>query len=152
MPAGPAPARRRPTLLVVGCGDVGLRVLRLLHPRWRVDVVPRACDMVVVGATEIESDDRSPVSVRSTLELLSAAHSVLPGLAEARVLHSEANLRPALPDNLPFTHHESGPDGGLIRLNGLYRHGWLMAPALVDDALAQAGLAPTRQEAADVLA
>jgi nucleoside-diphosphate-sugar epimerase len=27
---------RRPTLLIVGCGDVGMRVLRLLHPRWRV--------------------------------------------------------------------------------------------------------------------
>ena len=27
---------RRPTLLIVGCGDVGVRVLRLLVPRWRV--------------------------------------------------------------------------------------------------------------------
>ena len=27
---------KRPTLLIVGCGDVGLRVLRLLHGRWRV--------------------------------------------------------------------------------------------------------------------
>jgi nucleoside-diphosphate-sugar epimerase len=27
---------RRPRLLIVGCGDIGLRVLRLLHPRWRV--------------------------------------------------------------------------------------------------------------------
>ena len=27
---------RRPTLLIIGCGDVGLRVLRLLQPRWRV--------------------------------------------------------------------------------------------------------------------
>ena len=27
---------RQPTLLIVGCGDVGLRVLRLLAPRWRV--------------------------------------------------------------------------------------------------------------------
>lgn len=36
MLVGPAPARRRPTLLVVGCGDVGLRLLALLHPRWRV--------------------------------------------------------------------------------------------------------------------
>jgi len=25
---------------------------------------------------------------------------------------------------------------GLLRLNGLFRHGWLLAPALVDDALA----------------
>ena len=29
-------ADRRPTLLVVGCGDVGLRVLRLLRGRWRL--------------------------------------------------------------------------------------------------------------------
>ena len=27
---------RRPTLLIVGCGDVGLRVLRLVQPAWRV--------------------------------------------------------------------------------------------------------------------
>ena len=27
---------RRPTLLIVGCGDIGQRVLQLLHPRWRV--------------------------------------------------------------------------------------------------------------------
>lgn len=27
---------RRPTLLIVGCGDIGLRVLRLLAGRWRV--------------------------------------------------------------------------------------------------------------------
>ena len=31
-----AAAHRRPTLLIVGCGDVGLRVLRLLRGRWRV--------------------------------------------------------------------------------------------------------------------
>ena len=107
------------------------RPVRLLHPRWRVYVVPRPGDLVVVGATEIESEDRSPVSVRSTLELLSAAHSVLPGLAEARVVHSEANLRPALPDNLPASTHQPG----LSRINGLFRHGWLIAPALVQQAL-----------------
>lgn len=107
------------------------RPVRLLHPRWRVYVVPRPGDIVVVGATEIESEDRSPVSLRSTLELLSAAHSVLPGLAEARVVHSEANLRPALPDNLPLLTTQPG----LTRINGLFRHGWLIAPALVQQAL-----------------
>lgn len=112
---------------------VGLqRPVRLLHPRWRVYVVPRPGDTVVVGATEIESEDRSPVSLRSTLELLSAAHSVLPGLAEARILHSESNLRPALPDNLPRTTSQPG----LTHINGLFRHGWLIAPALVEQALA----------------
>ncbi len=37
LPPAHVPQRaRRPTLLIVGCGDVGLRVLRLVHPRWRV--------------------------------------------------------------------------------------------------------------------
>ena len=44
---------------------------------------------------------------------------------------------PALPDNLPFLHHEPG----LLRINGLYRHGWLLAPALVERLLDTAGLA-----------
>ena len=35
MTAPPSRARR-PTLLIVGCGDIGQRVLRLVHPRWRV--------------------------------------------------------------------------------------------------------------------
>ena len=32
----PLRQQRRPSLLIVGCGDVGLRVLRLVAPRWRV--------------------------------------------------------------------------------------------------------------------
>jgi glycine oxidase len=107
------------------------RPLRLLHPRSRVYMVPRPGDIVVVGASEIESEDRSPISVRTLLGLLSAAHSVIPELAEARLVHSETNLRPAMPDNLPLVHVEPG----LTRINGLFRHGWMIAPALVDDAL-----------------
>ncbi len=112
--------------------DLGLvRPIRLLHARHRVYVVPRAPDIVVVGASEIESEDRSPVTVRTTVELLAAAHSILPALAEARIVHSETNLRPALPDNQP--HLETVP--GLTRINGLFRHGWLIAPAVVEQAL-----------------
>ena len=107
------------------------RPLRLLHVRHRVYVVPRAPDIVVVGASEIESEDRSPVSLRTTVELLAAAHSIVPALAEARVVHSETNLRPALPDNLPLLHTEPG----LTRINGLFRHGWLIAPGMVETAL-----------------
>jgi glycine oxidase len=111
------------------------RPLRLLHPRSRVYLVPRPGGIVVVGASEIESEDRSPISVRTLLGLLSAAHSVIPELAEARFVHSETNLRPALTDNLPLLHTEPG----LTRINGLFRHGWMIAPALVEDALRQAG-------------
>ncbi len=106
------------------------RPLRLLHPRHRVYIVPRANGRIMVGASEIESEDRSPISLRSTVELLAAAHSVLPELAEARIELSDVNLRPALPDNLPVIEQSDG----LTRINGLFRHGWLIAPALVEDA------------------
>jgi glycine oxidase len=54
----------------------------------------------------------------------------------------ESNLRPALPDNEPHTHIEPG----LLRINGLFRHGWLLAPALVQDALVALGLDATEKE------
>ena len=112
------------------------RPVRLLHPRHGIYLVPRPDDVLLVGATEIESEDRSPVSLKSAVELMAAAHSVLPALAEARILRLDRNLRPALPDNAPRIEVQDG----LVRINGLFRHGWLMAPALVDDGLAQAGL------------
>jgi glycine oxidase len=114
------------------------RPLRLLHPRYAVYLVPRAGGQVIVGASEIESEDRSPVSLRTTVELLAAAHSVVPELGEARIVSADVNLRPALPDNLPRIRHGAG----LTRINGLYRHGWLIAPAMVEDALGHAGLDP----------
>ena len=107
------------------------RPLRLLHPRHRVYLVPRSGNRIVVGASEIESEDRSPISLRSTVELLAAAHSVIPELAEARIIHSETNLRPALPDNLPLMEISNG----ITRINGLFRHGWLIAPALLEQVL-----------------
>jgi glycine oxidase len=112
------------------------RPVRLMHPRHSVYIVPRPDHQVLVGASEIECEDRSPVSVRSTLELLSAAHSAIPALAEARIIRSETNLRPALPNNLPALRHAPG----ITVINGLYRHGWLIAPALVEQALQELGL------------
>jgi glycine oxidase len=112
------------------------RPVRLLHPRHRVYIVPRPNDVVLVGASEIESEDRSPVSLRSAVELMAAAHSVLPALAEARILQLDVNLRPAMPDHHPHVHHEAG----LLRINGLYRHGWLLAPALLAQGLSHAGI------------
>ena len=76
------------------------------------------------------------MSLRTAVELMAAAHSAVPELAEARIVHLEANLRPALPDNEPRIDQSDG----LLRINGLFRHGWLLAPALVQDALHGLGL------------
>lgn len=138
----------RGEVIWLDCPGHGLtRPVRLLHPRHRVYIVPRTARDVLVGASEIESEDRSPVSLRSATELMAAAHSVVPALAEARILKMDVNLRPALPDNNPIIEHH----GRLLRINGLFRHGWLLAPALVEQALDQTGwcaaLAGERQAA-----
>lgn len=105
------------------------RPVRLLHPRYRLYVVPRENQIYVIGASEIEADDASPISVRSCLELLSAAYSVHSGFAEARILETLTNRRAAFSDNLPQLHYQPG----LIAINGLYRHGFLIAPVVVEE-------------------
>ncbi len=107
------------------------RPTRMLHPRYKIYIVPRANNRYVIGATEIESEDRSEVSVRSSLELLSALYSMHTGFAEARIVRMLTNCRPALKDNLPNIEQSKK----LTRINGLYRHGYLLAPAIVEKAL-----------------
>ena len=109
-------------------------MLRLLHPRYPVYIVPRAEGKLIVGATSIESDDRSPVSARGALELLTSAFSVLPALAEARILEFNTQVRPALPDNLPALHFDH--ERKVLYINGLYRHGFLLTPTIVEEVLA----------------
>lgn len=136
----------RGEVIWLDCPAHGLRrPVRLLHLRHRVYIVPRSARDVLVGASEIESEDRSPVSLRSATELMAAAHSVVPALAEARILKLDVNLRPALPDNNPLIEWA----GRSLIINGLFRHGWLLAPALVEQAFAaddarKAGLAPAK--------
>jgi glycine oxidase len=103
------------------------RPVRLIHPRWPLYIIPRAGHQFMIGATSIEAEDRG-VSVRSALELLSAAYAVHPAFAEARIVEFGSGLRPAFPDNLP----RIAIDGEKIAVNGLYRHGFLLAPALAE--------------------
>lgn len=77
----PLPVRRpqRPSLLIVGCGDIGLRVLKLLQGRWRVLALTRhpeqAPALRAAGAVPLIGDlDAEPTLAR------------LAGLADA-VLH-----------------------------------------------------------------
>jgi glycine oxidase len=105
------------------------RPTRLIHPRYPIYIAPKQDHVFVIGATEIESDDLSPASVRSTLELLSAAYTVHSGFAEARILEISTQARPTLPDNLPAV---KSPRPRMLQINGLYRHGFLIAPAVAD--------------------
>lgn len=110
--------------------DVHLsRPTRLIHPRYPIYIAPKQDHLFVIGATEIESNDLSPPSVRSTLELLSAAYAVHPGFGEARILEIASQCRPTLPDNLPAIRKLNART---LQINGLYRHGFMISPALLD--------------------
>jgi glycine oxidase len=102
------------------------RPVRMLHPRLPLYLVPRGEGVFMLGATMLESEARRHVSVRSMLELLGAAFALHPALGEAEILEFGADLRPALPDNLPRVDRR----GRVIRVNGLFRHGFLLAPIM----------------------
>ena len=115
--------------LIVRSKDVSLRrPVRLLHPRQPIYVVPQGDGRFVVGATVIEREDDGPMTVRSALELLGSAYALHPAFAEAEVLDMGAGVRPAFPDNVPRI--EIADEGRFIRVNGAYRHGFLLAPVL----------------------
>ncbi len=122
----------RGELLYLHAPDVNLsRPVRLMHPRYSIYIVPRANSVYVVGATAIESEDDRDITVRSALELLSAAYTVHTGFAEGRLIETSVSCRPAFPDNLPRIYAADG----LMRINGLYRHGFLISPILSEFAV-----------------
>jgi glycine oxidase len=115
-------------MIIVESDEIELsRPIRLIHPRWPLYIIPRANNQFMIGATSIEREDDG-VSVRSALELLSAAYAVHPAFGEARIVEIGSGLRPAFPDNLP----RISIDNQRIAVNGLYRHGFLLAPALAE--------------------
>jgi glycine oxidase len=127
--AAELPALRgvRGEMLVIETDEITLsRPIRLLHPRIPFYIVPWAGNRFMLGATLIESGDRGPATVRSALDLLGLAYTLHPAFGEARIVSVGADVRPSFPDNSPKIILR----GRQILVNGLYRHGFLLAPAL----------------------
>ena len=115
--------------IVVRAPEIDIkRPVRLLHPRFPLYLVPWGDGLFMVGATAIEREDAGPVTLRSALELLSAAYVLDPAFGEAEILALGAGVRPAFPDNRP----RIIPTKGYIYVNGLYRHGFLLAPVMAE--------------------
>ncbi len=115
--------------LIIQTQEVSLkRPIRLLHPRTPLYVIPWGIGTYMIGATVIENDEQGPVTLRSALDLLSAALTLHPAFADARILDAGAGVRPAFSDNVPRVIVR----GRQIVVNGLYRHGFLLSPALAE--------------------
>lgn len=117
----------RGEMMVIRCPEVTLtRTIRLLHPRIPLYIVPRGDGVYMLGATMLETGAKTRVTARAAVELLSAAYALHPAFAEAEILELGADARPAFPDNLPRLRRR----GNTLYANGLYRHGYLLAPAV----------------------
>lgn len=122
----------RGEMLILRTPDVSLsRPVRLLHPRFPLYAVPRADTQFMIGATMIESQSGGPVTARSMMELLGAAYALHPAFGEAEIVETGVGVRPAFPDNLPRVE----TSGDTVAINGLYRHGFLLAPAMARQAV-----------------
>jgi glycine oxidase len=117
----------RGEMAVIESAEIGLsRPVRLLHPRVPFYIVPWSGNRFMLGATVIESEKESGVTLRSALDLLGMAYALHPAFGEARIVSFAAGLRPSFPDNVP----KITVRGRHILVNGFYRHGFLLAPVL----------------------
>lgn len=117
----------RGEMLMIRCPDIRLtRTIRVLHPRIPLYIVPRGDGIYMLGATMLESSAKTGVTARAAIEMLSAAYALHPAFAEAEIIELGADARPAFPDNLPRLRRR----GQVLYANGLYRHGYLLAPAV----------------------
>ena len=90
----PDPARR-PTLLIVGCGDIGMRVLKLLRGRWRVLALTsspsRMALLRAAGAVPLLGDLDQPTTLRRLAGLADAVLHLAPppgsGPSDTRTAH-----------------------------------------------------------------
>lgn len=114
-------------MLILRCPDLALnRPIRLLHPRIPLYIVPRGDGIYMLGATMIETGERTRITARSMLEMLTAAYALHPSFGEAEILEIGVDARPAFADNLPKIRKIDD----VVYANGLYRHGYLLAPSV----------------------
>ncbi len=106
-------------------------------------VVPKA-NRLVVGATAEEKGRDRNVTAGGLLDILRRAYAAVPGLYELPIQETWAGLRPSTLDRQPFLlgslRHK------VLHLNGLYRHGILLAPALGQAAAQWAQGSPILQQ------
>src|SRR5258706_1896770 len=94
--AGAAPGRmKRPTLLIVGCGDIGLRVARLLRGRWRLlaltSTPARCAELRAAGIVPLVGNLDAPATLQRAAGLADAVLHLAPppghGGADPRTPH-----------------------------------------------------------------
>ena len=95
-----SPRSRRPTLLIVGCGDVGLRVAKILRGRWRLLALTsspdRTAELRRAGIVPVVGDLDRPASLGRLAGLADAVLHLAPPPSAGDVDSRTVNLVAAL--------------------------------------------------------
>lgn len=94
-------------------------------------LIPRSNDLVLVGSTVEYAGFDARTTADARERLLSAACSIMPGLADATVAHHWAGLRPGTKDGIPFIGPVAGRSDVWVNA-GHHRNGVVMAPAAAE--------------------
>ncbi|MGE3320299.1 MAG: FAD-dependent oxidoreductase [Candidatus Berkiella sp.] len=120
----------RGEMLLLHAPSINLsQAARFLHPLYGCYIVPQGDHHYMIGATHQESDSMAAIYVKSIMMLLTGAVLFEPRFKDAALLEAKVGLRPTTNDHLPLIQAGSKK----ILVNGLYRHGFLLAPAIVAD-------------------
>jgi glycine oxidase len=115
-------------------GGLLQRTVRIRTRAWgNAYIVPKA-DRIILGSTAEEMGTDARLTAGGMLDILRKCYLAVPALYDLPVLETWTGLRPATQNRLPFIAKEA--DAPVYHLNGLYRHGILLAP-LMGSAAAQ---------------
>ncbi|MYM86712.1 sugar nucleotide-binding protein [Rugamonas sp. FT82W] len=111
-----------PRLLIVGCGDVGMRLLPLLRPYFRVFATTsqpsRRAELRALGAVPLVADLDQPATLRRLAGLASHIVHLAPPPAEGALDRRTRNLTAILPEHARLVYVSTtgvyGDCGGLL--------------------------------------
>ncbi|RFP09733.1 SDR family oxidoreductase [Duganella sp. BJB488] len=111
-----------PRLLIVGCGDVGMRLLPLLRPYFRVFATTsqpsRRAELRALGAVPLVADLDQPATLRRLAGLASRVVHLAPPPAEGALDRRTRNLTAILPEHARLVYVSTtgvyGDCGGLL--------------------------------------
>ncbi len=107
------------------------RPIRIIQGRFHIYVVPKPDNIFVVGASDLGDQGTGAVTVRSSLDLLTAIYALHPGFADAQIIEAIAGQR-AVYDSREA---EIVQHGNILCGNGLSRQGWMIGPMIVEQLL-----------------